>query len=192
MSILAELKQSTATLHLDTEKKLYADQIMNGTLSLPAYRHLLLTHFLFHAALENAMEEKSALAAGYELDTRRKTPFLWKDFQELREDSTPVVAALFSDWRPGQLLGACYVAEGSMLGGKVIEKHLRKSESLKSVPRFHFYGMYGEKTGEKWKTFSQFLTVHAQAYPDQVLEGANEAFRLFQVSADQTQKLIQP
>lgn len=186
MLFLNELKQATADLHQQTEEKLYASQIMDGTLLLSEYKHLLLTHFQFHGALENELEKRNFGAETFDLESRRKLPALRKDLQEMNI-SEPEVADLFTDWSDEQLLGACYVAEGSTLGGKVIEKHLRKSAELKSVPQFYFYGIYGEHTGEKWKVFSQFLAAQGSQHPRQVVQGACDAFRLFQVSAEHAQ-----
>jgi len=190
MNFLTELKEATAELHQQTEQLLYASQIMQGTLSLMEYKHLLLTHFLFHAALENELERHDFATAGYDINARRKLPALKQDLQAMAI-TEPVVTCWFANWEFSRLLGACYVAEGSTLGGRVIEKHLRKSESLHSVHQFHFYGVYGEATGEKWKAFSQFLLEQGSPYASQVIQGASEAFRIFQSSARHTRQSLQ-
>ena len=189
MIFLNELKQSTADLHQQTESDLYASQIMQGSLLLNEYKHLLLTHFQFHAALEKELEKRNSGTQLTDFESRRKVSALQKDLQEVHL-SEPAIEDLFGNWNWGQLLGAWYVAEGSTLGGKVIEKHLRKSESLQTIPQFYFYGVYGENTGSKWKTFSQFLLDQSATLGEQIIQGANSAFRLFQTVAERTKKQL--
>lgn len=185
MIFLSELKQATAALHQQTEDTLYANQIMGGTLSLAQYTHLLLTHFQFHATLENELEKRNFGTVLTDFDSRRKLPALQKDLQEINI-APPTFSDQFSDWSYGQLLGAYYVGEGSTLGGKVIEKHLRKSVALQAIPKFYFYGVYGDSTGEKWKAFLQFLIEQAPSQETQIIQGADNAFRLFQTIATHT------
>ncbi len=190
MIFLNDLKQSTADLHQQTESQLYASQIMEGSLSLNEYKHLLLTHFQFHAALEAELINRNAGSQLPDFESRCKLSALKKDLAEVHLPE-PVVEDLFADWTWGQLVGAWYVAEGSTLGGKVIEKHLRKSTALQPIPYFYFYGVYGEETGPKWKAFSQFLLDQSASLGEQIIQGANDAFQLFQKLAQATKDHLQ-
>jgi heme oxygenase len=77
----------------------------------------------------------------------------------------------------GVALGWVYVAEGSMLGGRIIRRRLSAAGS--DLKGLSFLDPYGDQTGDRWRAF---LTVLEQACADgtasidQVVRGGVEAF----------------
>jgi len=187
MTILHEqLRQETRPLHEQTEQLLYTDALRAGTLSVDQYRHLLLMHAQFHGALERAIDRHPAFFRDYEPDTRRKTPWLLNDLAQTGLSADAVSATLFEDWSPAWLLGAAYVGEGSMLGGKTVWNLLRQSPFLNSLlENARFYRGYGADTGQRWRSFGTFLAT-ADAEPADVVEGARQAFLAYQTLFPQT------
>lgn len=191
MELLQHLRQATHGLHAAIEQKLFTDKIYTGTLTNLEYSHLLLTHFLFHASLEKEIARRPDEFQSYDSQARTKTPALQRDFQYLNIQNLPRVEKHFSEWSFGQLLGACYVAEGSMLGGKVIEKQLRKHGWTEPNSSFNFLNLYGDHTGDKWKTFLQFLGANACAYEEEILQGAVAAYQIFDTEASRVDFFLQ-
>ena len=76
------------------------------------------------------------------------------------------------------MLGALYVAEGSSLGGQVIQRTLLSNENLHDIDKTLFYKGYAEQTGPMWKQFMAYLEtmpVEATEIPE-VVAGAQDAF----------------
>jgi heme oxygenase len=76
-----------------------------------------------------------------------------------------------------EALGACYVFEGSTLGGKKILKTLR-SRGV-STDDLHFLNPYGKDAAAHWQTFLRILereTVHNQSTMNACVSGAIKAF----------------
>lgn len=190
-TLLTRLREETRTLHEQTEHLLYAEALRSGSLSPDEYRHLLLTHFAYHKALEQAIDQHPAFFQKYEPDRRRKTPWLQADLKYLQ--LTPLVLSpdVFSNWSPVALLGAAYVSEGSMLGGKTVWHYLQQSPALEPLlQNTRFYRGYGEETGTKWRAFGQFLTEQAADHPDEVIGAAGRAFRAYHTLFRESQSAL--
>jgi len=86
----------------------------------------------------------------------------------------------FHGWTTYQLLGAAYVGEGSTLGSRFISSALKKNLHLPDTAKAsRFYDGYGIETGSLWSEFRAFLTAKAIGHDDEVVEGAEAAFRLY-------------
>lgn len=179
MDILTQLKLETRTRHEQTERLLYAQQLMAGLLTRDEYVHLLTIHYRFHQALEAAVTKQAGALAGYDYQASRKTPWLVADLQRMGVPLPSPAADLFAGWNATQLLGALYVAEGSMLGGQVIAKALRRTPALTDVDS-QFFGGYGAQTGPRWKAFCTYLTQRAEGHQIAVVAAADQAFSYFQ------------
>jgi heme oxygenase len=190
--VLERLRTETRSSHEQTEALLYSDALRGGTLSAHEYGHLLLTHAAYHRALEEAIDGFPDFFAGYEPENRRKTPWLNADLAAL--DLTPLDApSLFDGWSPVELLGAAYVGEGSMLGGKTVWHYLQQSPTLVSVLQdARFYRGYGADTGDRWRTFGTFITQQTADQSDQVVDAARRAFAAYQSLFRQTLPLVSP
>ena len=189
MSTLPErLRNETRLLHEQTEQLFYTDDLKNGTLSIDEYTHLLRTHLTFHQALETAIDRHSDFFREYDPETRRKTSWLLADLVSLNEPLPQLMPNPFLDWSPIALLGTAYVSEGSMLGGTVIWRLLQTNPAILPVlTNARFYRGYGAATGTNWKNFGTFLTGQGDAYPDEVVAAATQAFAEYQTIFRQTQ-----
>ncbi|MDX2001350.1 MAG: biliverdin-producing heme oxygenase [Chitinophagales bacterium] len=180
MMIMGLLKEGTKLQHDKTEQMLFAGKIMDGSLTLDDYRYMLLCNYLFNAALEKELVQRPEEFDGFQLERRLKTALLESDLAELGINNVPV-DELFSGWSFPQLLGACYVAEGSTLGGKVIERALQKNENIAgSVKAFNYFNCYGDETGPLWKAFGDYASQKSAGVEQEVVAGANKAFDMFQ------------
>ncbi|WP_157816138.1 biliverdin-producing heme oxygenase [Spirosoma pollinicola] len=179
-SILARLKIETRPHHQQTETRLYARKLMAGTLTRTEYGHLIGIHYRFHQALETAVATQSGFFAGYDRETRRKTPWLVTDLERLGLPLPSPRPGLFADWNGYQLLGALYVAEGATLGGQVVDQALRRIPDLEeaAVPS-RFFGGYGDQTRPHWQAFGTYLTERAREHHDEVVDAAGRAFDYF-------------
>lgn len=178
MSVLpVRLKHETRSLHEQTEVLFYTEALQNGTLTTDQYKHLLRTHFVFHRALETAIDQHSNFFRDYNPETRRKTPWLLADLTALHEPLPQADPTLLVNWSPVALLGAAYVAEGSTLGGTVIGRLLQKNPAIQSLlTQARFYQGYGPWSGHQWKSFLSFLTHQGETHADEVVVAAQQAF----------------
>ncbi|QKZ14008.1 biliverdin-producing heme oxygenase [Spirosoma sp. KUDC1026] len=188
MSTLPErLKEQTRPLHEATEQLLYINELRNGTLSPDAYVHLLRTHLAFHQALEDAMARFPDFGTEYNLEARRKADWLVADLTRLEQTVPTPMPELFANWSPVELLGAAYVSEGSMLGGKFVWQMLQQNPAILSLlTDARFYQGYGKDTGRLWKEFLVFLQMRGENQADTVVEAAERAFRAYQTCFQRT------
>lgn len=186
--LLSRLRQATRPLHEQTEQLFYTAALRDGTLSVTEYSHLLRTHWVFHEALETAIDRYPDFFADYTPDLRRKTPWLKDDLTYLLEPLPKPMPELFAGWSPVALLGATYVGEGSMLGGTVIARMLQQNEAIRPLlAHARFYQGYGPATGSNWKNFGVFLTHQGTPRSDEVIAAADRAFAGYQAVFRQNQ-----
>lgn len=178
--ILSRLKADTQLQHEQTESLLYARQIMAGSLSRVQYEHLLVIHYLFHQALETAVATQKDFFRALDVGIRQKTPWLAADLVRISLPLPVHEPHLFAGWNGYQLLGAMYVAEGSMLGGRVIARALSNIPELAQLAgESHFFGGYGDRTGSLWKAFGLYLTEKTNGHDDEIIEAAAQSFSIF-------------
>lgn len=188
ITLLERLKEDTRPLHEQTEQLLYSDALRRGTLSVDQYQHLLLTHLAYHKSLEEAIGQHPDFFEAYEPESRRKIDWLLADLTLLSTRPPLSSTDVFADWSPVELLGAAYVGEGSMLGGKTVWHYLQQSPALGPyLEKARFYRGYGAETGPKWRTFGAFITQQGTSQPDDVVKGAGRAFVAYQTLFQQMQ-----
>lgn len=74
-------------------------------------------------------------------------------------------------------MGWVYVAEGSMLGGRIIRRRL--TAEGRDLDGLDFLDPYGEETGARWRAFMDLLDracVSGLATIDQVVKGGVDGF----------------
>lgn len=186
--LLERLREETRPLHEQTEQLLYTDSLRSGTLSVNEYVHLLLIHSAFHQALERAIDSQATFFQVYKPDTRRKTPWLQADLAQV-DQTVPSLPDFFADWSPTELVGAAYVGEGSMLGGKTVWHYLQQSPVLQPLlEQARFYRGYGADTGPNWRAFGAFVANQPVTDQDAVVAGAKRAFLLYGDLFERTQR----
>ena len=79
---------------------------------------------------------------------------------------------------PPYALGYLYVIEGSVLGGRVILKHLGPRLQISQEKGGSFFAGYKEDTSAKWKSFLQYFTHYAVNHHsgEEIIAGAQDAF----------------
>lgn len=175
-NVLEQLRENTHSLHEQTEQLLFAESLRGGSLSANEYVQLLLTHFTYHRALETAIDQHTHFFAPYDPDSRKKTSWLQADLTQLQQ-TLPTLTPVFANWSTSELLGAAYVGEGSMLGGKTVWHYLQQSPAvLPLLENARFYRGYGAETGQRWKTFVAFLTEQPTDQIEAIVKGARNAF----------------
>lgn len=123
---VAMLRRQTRHAHRRLEREL---GLMSPDLSLDEYGSLLVGFAALHQTLDleiGAQLERVPSAAVLELDfpARRRTPLLTRDLARLGLRLPPPVPFPLSSLAGA--LGALYVSEGALLGGQVIEPHVRR------------------------------------------------------------------
>lgn len=125
--------------------------LKHGTITLPAYRALLMCLYGFYRPFE--------CAVGVD---RARTQWLASDLEWLGVEATarseiPVCANIPRYECPERRLGALYVVEGSALGGRVLCRGLDQLLSPDSVEGRRFLTGHGAHTGDAWRSFLDTL-----------------------------------
>ena len=168
LSPMLHIKEATKVWHDKLEEHAQSHKIMNLSISLEEYQNLLEFHYLLHDALEPVV---TAIIEEHwpELEfakKRCKLPALKKDLTALTVNTQKQYSASFVNC-PASALGAAYVLEGSTLGGQVILRQLQKIPEIAETSAFHYYGLYGDQVGKRWK---QFKSLANQALEDKIAQ----------------------
>ncbi|WP_316829299.1 biliverdin-producing heme oxygenase [Pedobacter aquatilis] len=178
------LRTETVEKHKELESLMFVNEIMNNTLSIENYKKLLTVNYIIHQKLENKLANMldTNIAEQLEMNTRFKLAALEEDLAYWKIDSLSLPGLDFELFVPEKntaaVLGALYVLEGATLGGNVIKKHILANPNFTNhEDGLHYYGVYGEKLGAKWKTFVSVLndSVLAADY-QQCISSANHTF----------------
>ncbi|UOE48656.1 biliverdin-producing heme oxygenase [Mucilaginibacter sp. SMC90] len=177
-----KIKQATAHLHDQLEQKMFVGQIMDGSLTFEQYLSLLNVNYVTHFAVEDflfsALSEH--LRQKLHIESRIKLPALLRDFEEINSavgvspKTTPAFIDLSSD---AAVLGAMYVLEGATLGGNVIAKRLKTNDQLLPYNlNYHYYQVYGDQLGLKWKQFLEVLNAIPKVEHEATIKNAVSLF----------------
>jgi heme oxygenase len=177
-----KIKQATAHLHDQLEQKMFVGQIMDGSLTFEQYQTILNVNYVTHFAVEDFLFSglSDELRQKLDIESRIKLPALLRDFEEINSavaispKPTPGFIDLNSD---ASILGAMYVLEGATLGGNVIAKRLKTNEQLLSYNlNYHYYQVYGDQLGLKWKQFLEVLNAIPEAEHEAAIKNAVNLF----------------
>jgi heme oxygenase len=177
-----KIKQATAHLHDQLEQKMFVGQIMDGSLTFEQYQTILNVNYVTHFAVEDFLFSalSDELRQKLDIESRIKLPALLRDFEEINlavgisPKTTPGFIDLNSD---ASILGAMYVLEGATLGGSVIAKRLKTNEQLLPYNlNYHYYQVYGDQLGLKWKQFLEVLNVIPEAEHEVAIKNAVRLF----------------
>jgi len=180
------LKTKTRIYHDEIEQKLESNKLFDGTFSQDNYYKMLVVNHQFIKAYE--AEILSFLnESDQDLLNRinfNKLALLEKDLEELNLNPNDITTVTPLRNR-SEALGALYVIEGSMLGGMVIAKQLKKYPELETA-NFNYFGHYGQDIGPIWKSFVAYLNEQLVNEEDMndTLHGAVKAYQYLIKSAD--------
>lgn len=155
-SLPTYLRAATQSAHRSLDQLPQLQALLQPTLSAQQYAEILCGLYRVFTPLEQAIldyTEQSDVQFDYR--HRLKHPWLAADLQQLQqalpplEDTLPITT-------PEDLLGICYVLEGSTLGGQIICQTLHKHFAERLPTRF--YQGYGSATAQQWQDFWQFAT----------------------------------
>jgi heme oxygenase (biliverdin-IX-beta and delta-forming) len=166
---------------MQTEALMPSAALTDGTLNLQQYTQLLCSLYVIHHQIENYMAGVLLPYPTLAAFCQKKLPWLTDDLMALGATipDVPAMGIIPPSTSEAYLVGMLYVLEGSMLGGQVILKGLRKNAELSHLPHRYYTGN-GQLTGARWKAFIQILeeTVSLQEL-ESAVNGANFAFSLF-------------
>ncbi|SEO98179.1 Heme oxygenase [Mucilaginibacter gossypiicola] len=177
-----KIKQATAHLHDQLEQKMFVGQIMDGSLTFEQYLTLLNVNYVTHFAVEDFLFSALSddLRQKLDIESRIKLPALIRDLEGINSatggspQNTPDFIDLDSD---AAILGAMYVLEGATLGGNVIVKRLKTNGHLLPYNlNYHYYQVYGDQLGLKWKQFLDVLNALPEAEHEAAIQNAVSLF----------------
>lgn len=176
--IAQKLKQETALYHDTIEQITGSKKIFENTFTVDDYKKLLYVNgavvngFLqqIYEVIDPAIKE----AIGLNIEAK---------FDAIHADATslnmklPTEQISLLESNQAFALGALYVMEGSMLGGNVIAKTLRKNEGFQDHP-FNYFTFYKEELGARWKQFVQVIndTIVDDAAQQSCVNGAKQVY----------------
>lgn len=176
MDTRALLREATAAAHAALEELPGLRALLEPAVSRGQYASVLAAFVVVHGEFEVAAARSAGWHCGLVPD---RLEALRADLADLdyplpgRGEHVPP-----PDWAGSlEALGACYVLEGSMLGGKLITRHLR--QSLGDDIPIRYFSNSGLDTGRRWREFLLLLEQRTAA-PEaqrQVLAGANDCYR---------------
>lgn len=173
---LLALREATASAH----ETLEVQARIEPRLSDPATRGATVAAFYrFHAGLEPLSHPLTAalnseLDAGFE--PRSRAEGIAQDLKLLGQ-RVPPPARPVAPATAGEALGWVYVAEGSMLGGRIIRRRL--AAEGRDLDGLGFLDPYGEETGARWRAFMDLLDracASGLVTIDQVVKGGIDGF----------------
>jgi len=173
------LKERTALTHQALEQRMMAliHQIRSGE----DYASFLRLMYGYYATVEDRIADFVGNRPPRDFKKRRKADrLLW----DINQFSTPGTMDLCQDLPVvhsyASALGAMYVLEGSVLGGKIIARMIKGQLDAQESPGYSFFLGYGEDTGAMWQAFKEDLE---QPFDDQekeeVIQAAADTFVRF-------------
>jgi heme oxygenase len=169
------LRQATADLHtaLETEAKI-EPRLRNPASRVAAMQGFLALHRMSEAVVEPYRAQLAAL--GYPLEGR--SALITEGLARL-DDSTPAPVDAPAPRSFGEALGWLYVAEGSMLGGRIMRRAM-VADGI-DLDGLDFLDPWSHETGGRWRAFLTAVDAacaEGRADPEDVQKGGRDAFRL--------------
>ena len=173
-----KIKDATKPAHLNLEKIVV--QQLKSIKNNEDYAAFLTKFYTYFSQVEKAIAPYISEQLLPDLKERRNSSFLKNDIEVLGNDvnsvnevEVPVISNAVS------ALGALYVMEGSIMGGRIIIQMLEK---LGINTGLSFFSGYGQDTGEKWGVFTKVMneTATSEEAQEQAVNTANETFELFE------------
>lgn len=170
-TILRLLKDRTAGTH-----KLVEDQLALLSPDLSAARVSVVIQQLYgfwtgtEPALDQWSQHNCSDATALAWPRRRRLSVLAQDLVSLglpvsQQSYLPSAGPVFTTVGQAEVLGWLYVAEGSTLGGAIIDRHLRKLSALE-LPVLQSFTPYAEGPGPMWRSYCAAVETWCHGRPD--------------------------
>lgn len=184
MSLLADIRSSTAKLHQELEAVL---DIPSQVKSREQYAALLARFTALYGPWEARLQSYAPdfAALGINLGERLRVPNLQRDLAALNTNVRLPGGDAYAPEIPGfpEALGSLYVLEGSTLGGQVLTRHFRENLGLEDS-QLGFFNSHGPLVGKLWKDFCAALTACGEEASEddrsRVQRGAIDSFASLQ------------
>ncbi|MEH6408073.1 MAG: biliverdin-producing heme oxygenase [Leeuwenhoekiella sp.] len=182
--ILESLKAQTESLHKEVEQDNLAQYIMNHSITEELYKQLLFQNYTAYSEIEQKIAENRSILPDFLLPFAdgKKTSDLMLDLKQLgKNEFTSELKPRFEVTSAAHIIGMMYVIEGSMMGGMLMARNLKKCENLTSIKEHHFFNGNVKEILARWKDFSE--SVQKEEYSEQqisdAVNAAQETFRFF-------------
>lgn len=173
--VLQELREATSAAHEAIETEANVEPRLRDLTERPA---MVARFHVLHRAVEAAVAPWRAAfeAEGYAPESH--SILIGEDLVRLGV-SAPAGAAMDPLPTFGEAVGWVYVAEGSMLGGRV----MRKAMTRDGIPLdgLEFLDPWGDETGSRWRAFMHAMDsacASGRATRKDVVRGGRDAFDL--------------
>jgi len=173
------LKERTSPSHQALERRMVAliRQIRSGE----DYADFLKLMYGYYAAVEDRIAGHVSNRPPRDFKKRRKAGRLLEDIRQFSTTGSVNLCDQLPHVHPyASALGAMYVLEGSVLGGKIIARMIKEQLNAQQSPGYSFFLGYGEDTGAMWQAFKDDLE---QPFDDrekeEVVQAANDTFVRF-------------
>lgn len=179
---LKELRDVTSPAHKKLEEARLSKLIVSENLSIEDYASYLEKMNLVMSSFE---KEIFPILKPYfsDLERRSKLHLLKKDLNFLSQ-KTSIKKSDFKGFSPthpvAYYMGAFYVLEGSILGGKFIYKNIHSTLGFDAEQGATYFNGYGAETGKLWSTFMEHFTNYALQSQDkkEIIDGADTTFTI--------------
>ena len=178
--IITRLRDATGAAHARLEASLdILTQVADRAERVRLVSRFLALHLQTEAKLAPWLPQMAGLEAGLEAGSRMRAGLIRADLALLggREQAASPGPAGPGIGSLGRALGRMYVLEGSTLGGRTIHRALAKAGQ--DARGLGFLDPYGERTGERWRSFVAALDqLHrdGRADGDEIVTGGVEGF----------------
>lgn len=173
--VLQALRTATADVHTAIETEADVERRLRDEDARP---QMMDRFHALHAAVEAAIApwRPAFQADGYAPD--RRSPLIVEGLEQLGR-AAPRAEAVSPLSTYGEAIGWVYVAEGSMLGGRVMQRGMIKDGI--SLDGLAFLDPWGDETGLRWRAFLLAMNsawASGRATQDDILKGGRDAFDL--------------
>lgn len=168
-NIMVRLKNDTQAAHQHLEKDPCFKRLFAKDYRLNEYTQLLSYFYGYFSGIEPALFDDLPAELHSQLLYRRKTHLLQQDLNVLgvhNADSLPICSALPDLTTFAKKMGALYVLEGSLLGGRVIGRHLSQQLGDDVSSALNFYHCYGTDLETQWRGFAVLMTQCFDSQPE--------------------------
>lgn len=170
------IKEATKAAHQQLEAVVV--KRLKATRNNAGYADLLKHFYAYFSKVEQAIAPYITPEVLPDYKSRRNSTYIKRDIETLGFDTNSLPHAQApAITNTAEAMGALYVMEGSIMGGKIIVQMLAKAGITQGVS---FFSGYGEDTGKMWTAFIEALNKTGAANPEAATAAANATFSQFE------------